>query len=95
VKLPNKIAVITGGERGIGLAIASKLVNEGATVVADINKEDDEKGFSYRFIKCDISIKEEVDKTIKQVVEEFKRVDILINNAGINRDALITKMPKE
>lgn len=93
MKLTGKVAIITGGERGIGLAIASRLANEEASVIiADINKGGDEKNFSYKFVKCDICVKEEVDKTVKQIIDEFKRIDILVNNAGINRDAMITKM---
>ena len=95
MKLKDKVAIVTGGYRGIGLAIASKLSTEGAKVVViDIFKAEDKKKH-FKFIKCDVSIQKEVKKAAKEVIDEFKRIDILVNNAGINKDAFITKMNEE
>ena len=87
MKLQNKIAIVTGAGRGIGKGIAEKLIQEGAKVVlSDIEGDDSlvtSHGENAKFIKCDVSKKEDVDSLIKETVEHFGRLDILVNNAGI------------
>jgi NAD(P)-dependent dehydrogenase (short-subunit alcohol dehydrogenase family) len=85
MKLENKVAIVTGASSGIGKAIAEKFVSEGASVVfSDIN-ECDVSRFNDKaaFFKCDVSKSSEVDNLIKECVDKFGRVDIMVNNAGI------------
>lgn len=91
--LKDKVAIITGGAKGIGKAIAELFVKEGAKVViADIDNENAEKTVkeinnikhdSSIFIKTNVSNKDSVINMIKNTVERFKKIDILVNNAGI------------
>ena len=90
--LNKKIAIITGARRGMGRAHALALAKAGAKVaVVDISQEDCEKvveeikkiGGEAIALSCDVSKKEEVEKTVKAVVEKWGRVDVLVNNAGI------------
>lgn len=91
MRLLNKTAIVTGSRRGIGKAIALALVKEGARVViTDISQEDcqvvaDEiaaLGVRALAIKCDVSIKAEVQEMVAKTITEFGRVDILVNNAA-------------
>ncbi|MCR3905864.1 MAG: beta-ketoacyl-ACP reductase [Tenericutes bacterium] len=91
-RLDNKVAVITGGAKGIGQAIAIAFANEGATVIAaDMSDlEYSEKNvFGYKLNVTDV---EGVQKFYDDVVAKYGKVDILVNNAGITRDAMTRKM---
>jgi dihydroanticapsin dehydrogenase len=88
MKLTGKIAIVTGGSRGIGFAIAKTLSENGATVV--ITSKDSEKikkaesKISNAFgIACDIKKKNEVQNVVNQTIEKFGKLDILVNNAGV------------
>jgi dihydroanticapsin dehydrogenase len=88
IKLTGKIAIVTGGSRGIGFAIAKTLSENGATVI--ITSKDSEKikkaesKISNAFgIACDIKKKNEVQNVVNQTIEKFGKLDILVNNAGI------------
>ena len=88
MKLTGKIAIVTGGSRGIGFAIAKTLSENGATVV--ITSKDSEKikkaesKISNAFgITCNIKKKMEVQNVVNQTIEKFGKLDILVNNAGI------------
>jgi len=92
MRLNNKTAIVTGGRRGIGHAIALAMAREGANVVvSDISQEDCQKvvdeiqklGRKGLALKCDVSSSNDVDNMVKRTVAEFGRVDILVNNAGI------------
>jgi 3-oxoacyl-[acyl-carrier protein] reductase len=100
-QLADKIAVITGAARGIGKAIATRLLAEGATVViSDINSE--QAGITARelataggktlAIAADVSKSDQAEALITQTVATFGRIDILVNNAGITRDTLLLRM---
>lgn len=98
----NKTAIITGGAQGIGKAITKRLIEDGFfAVIADINLENeksliDELGSgNFLFIKCDISNQENVKSLFSRVKTERERIDAVVNNAGIIRDNVIWKMPKE
>lgn len=91
-ELKDKVAVITGAQRGMGRSHALKLAKSGAkVVVSDISLEgcqkvvDEIKGAGGEAIavKCDVTKKEEVDEMVRKTVEEFGKVNILVNNAGI------------
>ena len=103
--LKSKTAVITGGARGIGLAISEEFVNEGADVVLfDIAFPDDfetkadvlrKKGSKVLTKKVDITNTEATQKAIDEVASETGKIDILVNNAGITRDKLLIRMSEQ
>ena len=98
----NKVALVTGGSRGIGRACALKLAEAGVNVVINYagNDEAAEKtvkdieafGVKAAKKKFNVADKEAVDNAIKEIVEEFGKIDILVNNAGITRDGLFMRM---
>lgn len=103
--LEKKVAVVTGGSRGIGQAIAIRLACAGADVAifytsnqsaADetVSKvqETGRKGVA---IRVDVSSSEQVDRAMKEVLSIFGRIDILVNNAGVTRDNLLVRMKEE
>ncbi len=101
-KLTGKIAVVTGGSRGIGASIAKGLGGEGATVVINYNHSQEQAeavveeikamGSSAIALQADISDAEATKVFIEKVLEKFGRIDILVNNAGITRDKTFKKM---
>lgn len=100
-RLNNKVAVITGGSRGIGKTTVDKFLNEGARIaIWDIDEEAGKalaeaktaEGFDCQFYKVNTVDLEAVEQVAKQVAEDFGGIDILINNAGITRDASMKKM---
>lgn len=98
----NQTAVVTGGVRGIGLAITEKFLKEGAFVVmVDVDGKQGEKvlaqlgGNAASFVPADLTRLKEVERAVSTIVEERDRIDILINNAGVIRDNVIWKMPEE
>ena len=103
--LKGKTALITGGTRGIGYAIAKKFAAEGCNVAfsflnsADkailIEAELNEKRIKAKLYKSNASVYQEAEKLTEEVLKEFKTIDILINNAGITRDNLILRMSEE
>lgn len=104
-RLANKVAIITGGARGIGKATAEKFGAEGASIcIWDVLEEAGEEtaeqlnaaGIPTLFIKIDITDQEAVQAAAQRVVDHFGQIDILVNNAGITRDATLLKMePKK
>lgn len=101
----NKTAVVTGGSRGIGLAIASKLAQGGANIailyVGDesegikAKEELSQYGTKVEQYFCDVSDFEVSKQVVDKVIEEFGGIDFLINNAGITRDKLILNMEEK
>jgi len=96
-----RVALVTGGARGIGRAIATRLSEGGAEIaLCDVGLEEAQKTaseLSTRAIalKADVSNSLEVSKLFEDVIKEFGRLDILVNNAGITRDALLLRMKEE
>lgn len=100
--LKGKNALVTGGYRGIGKAIALKLASMGANVavndIGDIETASDTLseirafGVEAEAIQANVAVEEDVQKLFAKFMERFGRIDILINNAGITRDGLLMKM---
>lgn len=101
-RLESQVAIVTGGANGIGKATVKRFLAEGAKVViadfdekasAELEKELNSKdAFS---VQLDVSNKESVQQMVEKVIDRFGTVDILINNAGITRDATLVKMTEE
>jgi len=100
--LENKVAVITGGSRGIGRAVALELAARGAAVVVNYNKSPEaaeevvkkvqEAGGKAAAFQADVSDFKQAEALIKFAVESFGDLSILVNNAGITKDMLIMMM---
>ncbi|UYZ36230.1 3-oxoacyl-[acyl-carrier-protein] reductase [Clostridium beijerinckii] len=103
--LKGKCAIVTGASRGIGKAIALKLASLGANIVLNYRSNEKEAleveneikgmGVETLCVKGDISKSEEVDNLINSAKEKFSTIDIMVNNAGITKDALIIRMKEE
>jgi len=105
MEFKGKTAIVTGGARGIGYAIASRLAREGAAVaLADVLEEEVQTaasrlaadyGVRAKGYKVDVTNSAAVNEFVTAVAAEFGRVDILVNNAGIARDNLLFRMTDE
>jgi NAD(P)-dependent dehydrogenase (short-subunit alcohol dehydrogenase family) len=103
MRLKSKVAVITGAANGIGLAIAEAFMKEGAILVAGDIDEKKCKAESERLgkdggivlaLKCDVSQTEDVDFLINSTINEFGKIDVLVNKAAIAIKCNITQMPE-
>jgi 3-oxoacyl-[acyl-carrier protein] reductase len=101
--LTGQTAVITGGAQGLGFAIAERFIAEGARVVlGDVNLEATEVAAKQLggddvalAVQCDVTQAAEIETLIRTAVERFGALDIMVNNAGITRDATMRKMTEE
>jgi len=103
--LEGKTAIVTGGARGIGKAIAQKFAAEGANIaITDLIYDDNVKAFEAELNAMGIKAKayasnvakfEETQTTVNQIVADFGRIDILVNNAGITKDGALKRMTEE
>ena len=102
--LEGKVAIVTGGSRGIGAAIAASLAEAGAPVVvsgrdagrlAGVVKDLEALGGSALAVEGDVAQREDADRLVDAAKQRFGRIDILINNAGVTRDALLVRMKDE
>lgn len=101
----NKVALITGGSRGIGKEVALKFAENGYNIVINyvsdktdvegITKEFKEKNVEVLLVKTDVTSYEDSENMIKQAIERFGQIDVLVNNAGITRDTLLMRMKEE
>ena len=99
--LAGKVAIVTGGTRGIGLAIARLLAEDGASVVVSGRdaarlevavKELESLGAPAMAVAADAAKREDADRLVEATRERFGRIDVLVNNAGITRDQLLVRM---
>jgi len=99
--LAGRVALVTGGTRGIGLAIARLLADDGASVVVSgrdpgrldsAAKELEALGASALAVVADAGKREDADRLVEATRERFGRIDVLVNNAGITRDQLLVRM---
>jgi 3-oxoacyl-[acyl-carrier protein] reductase len=95
MRLKGKTAVITGGARGLGGAMAKLFADKGAKVIACDMGEPQAVYDNVEFYKIDITDVEACKKFFDYAVEKYKKIDILVNNAGITRDAMTKKMTDE
>lgn len=105
INLKDKVAIVTGGSRGIGKEVAKKLATFGADLVINYTSKEEEAlktkdeiealGVKCITLKCDVSKSKEVNDMIDKTVSEFGKVDILVNNAGITKDGLLMRMKEE
>src|SRR5215216_1723489 len=99
-----RVAIVTGGSRGIGAAIVRRLARDGMHVVAVARSQDklqdvcngiNSEGGSAEPVACDISDARALAATIEQVGDRHGRLDVLVNNAGITKDGLFLRMSDE
>ena len=104
-KKMSKVALITGATRGIGKEIAMTLAKEGYDIALNYRKENEElekvkkeieeNKVAVLAVKGDVSRFEDCENLVKQVIEKFGKIDVLVNNAGITKDMLLMRMKKE
>jgi len=105
MSLAGKVAVVTGGSRGIGRAICLQLAEKGAKVVINYVSRSDAAeetraqveaiGGECLLVKFNVAVTSEVQKAFKEIIAECGRIDILVCNAGITRDSLLIKMKED
>jgi NAD(P)-dependent dehydrogenase (short-subunit alcohol dehydrogenase family) len=83
-KLNGQVALVTGGTKGIGKAIADKLSSSGAQVVITARTAPDENTKEHHFIAADLTRPEDAQNVAKEILEKYGRIDIIVNNAGAN-----------
>jgi len=103
--LNGKVAVVTGASRGIGRAIAMELAKQGAFVIINYNHgkqlaeevkhEIEENGGKAEIYGCDVSDFKACDVFVKEIIQQYKTIDIWVNNAGVTKDGLIMRMSEE
>ena len=101
----DKVAMITGATRGIGKQIALTLANEGYNIVLNYRTENDElenlkkeigaNNVEVLAVQGDVSNFEDCENVVKETIEKFGRIDVLVNNAGITKDMLLARMKEE
>ena len=103
-RLEGKVALVTGGARGIGKAICQRLADEGAKlaivdIMLDVAQETADEfkaaGVEAAAFASDVSKLDSANETVADVIKEFGQIDILINNAGITRDTLMMRMSEQ
>lgn len=100
--MSEKVAFITGATTGIGREIAITLAKDGFDIVVNyiqsdtnVKEEIEALGRKCLMIQGDVTSMEDMEKTVKTIMDEFGRIDVLVNNAGITRDTLLLRMTEE
>ena len=103
--MDRKVALVTGGNRGIGKEIALVLAEDGYDIALNYRRETEElenvkneiesKGVDCLLVKGDVSIFEDCEKMVKETIVRYGRIDCLVNNAGITKDTLFLRMKEE
>ena len=101
----SKVALITGAARGIGREIAMCLAKDGYDIalnyrsenasLINVKEEIESNGVKCLLVKADVSKFEESENMVKETIEEFGKIDVLVNNAGITKDTLFLRMKEE
>src|SRR5579864_5980490 len=105
MRFEGKTALVTGASRGIGRAIALRLAADGANVVVNYNARADaaeevaselrRAGAETLVVQADVARSEDVDRLVGATLDHFKKLDVLVNNAGITRDTLLMRMSED
>ena len=104
MRLKDKVAIITGAGAGIGKAVAEVFAEEGARVVIAARRDNNGKptaegikaaGGEATFIRCDVSVENDVIETVAKTLEIYGGLDIMVNNAAIVRKSRVDRMPTE
>jgi gluconate 5-dehydrogenase len=104
LRLDGKVALITGGSRGLGLQIAHGLGEAGAAIaitarkeegLAQATKELEQAGIKAMAVRCDISKHDEVENAVTEILNQFGQIDVLVNNAGATWGAPFDQIPLE
>ena len=103
--LDHKVVLVTGGSRGIGRAVALACAREGANVIInyagnakaaqEVVEKITDMGRRALAVQADVSKSEDVERLVQEALDDFGRIDALVNNAGITRDNLIMRMKEE
>lgn len=101
-RFDDKIVLVTGAGRGIGASIAKRFAREGALVIVNYSGNDEaanntvkeikDEGCSAFLYKCSVQNSDDVKKMVEYIIEKYKKIDVLVNNAGINKDGLMMRM---
>ena len=105
MNLDGKVALVTGSSRGVGRAVALGFAHQGAKVVVnytsnqaaadEVVAEIESLGSSAVAVKADVALKSDVELLVGKAVEAFDRLDVLVNNAGFTRPAMMVKMEED
>ena len=105
MRFDGKTALVTGASRGIGRAIALRLAADGANVVVNYNARADaaedvaararQCGVEALVVQADVAVAADVDRLVGATLDHFKKLDVLVNNAGITRDTLLMRMSED
>lgn len=88
-RMKDKVVVVTGGSRGIGKCIINKFIEEGSRIVISISTSNIEDSYKLKNIQLDVRNGKDIHRVINNIKQEFGRIDVLVNNAGIIDDGLI------
>lgn len=101
----NKVALVTGATRGIGKEIAKTFAKEGYDIAINYRKENEDLentkneieaiGVKCLTVQGDVSNFEDCERFVKEIIDEYGKIDVLVNNAGITKDTLLMRMQKE